>query len=126
MARMSAKGLSILVFGIYLAAAGLALAVIPGPLLALLHLAGSDKVWIRIVGVLCVNIGLFCIFAARANIAAFYNWMYVSRAVFVVSLVSFVVLGLADPVVLVFAAIDALGMLWTALAPGDSKHPCRA
>jgi hypothetical protein len=48
--KLSGKGKSILVFGIYLVVAGMTLLIVPNILLKLLCLQETNEVWIRIAG----------------------------------------------------------------------------
>jgi len=48
-------------------------------------------------------------------VTAFFRWTVWGRSIVVVAFVAFVALGMAPPVLILFAAIDAGGALWTAL-----------
>jgi len=73
-------------------------------------------VWIRIVGMLLLCLGYYYVDAARREVASFFRATVLGRACVVACLIGFVVLGLAPPPLLAFAAIDLGGLAWTALA----------
>jgi hypothetical protein len=114
--KMSGKGKSIFVFGIYLMATGLTLLFVPNVLLNILKLPGTEEIWIRIAGCLTINIGIFNILAAYSGVKAFFNWMYIARALFIASILGFVFFKQVPGVFLLFGVIDFLGIAWTYLA----------
>jgi hypothetical protein len=59
--------------------------------------------------------GLYFVQASREGVTAFFRWTVWGRSIVVVAFVAFVALGMAPPVLILFAAIDAGGALWTAL-----------
>jgi hypothetical protein len=113
---MSPAAKSILVFAAYITILGAVLVIVPNPLLVLFGFAPTDEVWIRIVGMLLLCLGYYYVDAARREVASFFRATVLGRACVVACLIGFVVLGLAPPPLLAFAAIDLGGLAWTALA----------
>ena len=60
--------LSIAVYGAYLVANGVGLILAPGMALGLLGLAAADTAWVRVVGLLSGEIGLYYLYAAFRGI----------------------------------------------------------
>lgn len=107
---------SVFVFGIYLALLGLGLVLVPNALLTLFGFKPTTEAWIRIVGMLIIIIAYYDIEATRTKTASFYRWTVVARIFSFLLLTTFVVLGLAQPVLILFGLIDLAGATWTALA----------
>mgnify|MGYP001066186510 CR=1 FL=1 len=113
---MSKAAKSILVFGVYMAVTGLGFLVIPNILLDLFGFPTTDEPWIRVVGLLVLILAFYYIQAARQDVEAVFRWsLYCRPAAFVV-FTSFVLLGLAKPMLILFGVIDLLGAIWTGLA----------
>jgi hypothetical protein len=124
-ADMSKPAKSILVFGVYMAATGLGFLVIPNILLDLFGFPTTDEPWIRVVGLLVLILAFYYIQAARQEVEAVFRWsLYCRPAAFVV-FTSFVLLGLAKPMLILFGVIDLLGAIWTGLAlrSADAREP---
>jgi hypothetical protein len=122
---MSRAALSLKLFAYYLFAMGAALVVAPGPLLGLFGLA-TTEVWIRVVGVLAFNIGVYYWAAAAAESRPVFVASVATRALVFAAFTSFVMLGLAKPVLVLFGLADLLGGLWTAAALRPAPAPARA
>jgi hypothetical protein len=112
---MSRAALSLKVFAVYLFVLGLGLALQPERLLGLFGLEATE-VWIRVVGVLVFNIGAYYWAAAACEARAVFVASVATRALVFGAFVSFVALGLAKPVLVLFGAADLAGGLWTAAA----------
>jgi hypothetical protein len=110
------------VFGIYMVVLGITLLVVPNILLALFGLPTTNEVWIRVLGMLLFLLAFYYIQAARNELSAFFRWTVYTRASVIVFFIVFVVLGLAEPVLIPFGGIDLLGAVWTALALRSSRH----
>ena len=110
---MSRAATSMLVFGVYLIVLGSVLILAPNVLLGIFGIAPTNEVWIRILGVVVLALGLYDCAAARQEVIPYFRWTVWGRALVVVSLISFVALTLAPPVLLVFGVIDGLGATWT-------------
>lgn len=101
------------VFGCYLLLFGAALLFIPNMLLGFFSILPTSEVWIRIVGMLVIFLGIYCIVAARSELRPFMVWSVRLRASVILTFGVFVIAGLAPPVLLLVAAVDLVGALWT-------------
>ena len=126
---MSRTALTIKASCCYIIALGLALVVAPNMVLSALRMPPSGDVWIRVLGVVVINIGVFFWVAARTEAVALFHASVVVRPLVLVWFAAFVLLGLAGPMLLVFGVIEAAGALWTWLAlrsdrkSGQRAHP---
>lgn len=118
---MSKAGMSVLVFGVYLTLLGAILLVIPNLLLTVFLLPVTGEVWIRVVGMLVLCLAFYYIQAARRGLGDFFRWTVYGRCFVFVSLVLFVVLGLARPPLALFGVVDLLGAAWTTAALRQSR-----
>jgi hypothetical protein len=92
---------------------GLALIVFPNDLLSLFQMPTTTEPWIRVVGMVAFNIGLLYIFMAPVNNAIFYTLTIYTRASVLVWFVVFVLVGWAEPPLILFGAVDVAGAAWT-------------
>jgi hypothetical protein len=113
---MTQAARSVFVFGIYLAALGLAIMVVPNLVLAPFGFPPTSEVWLRLAGTLTAIIGWFFLVAARHGTESFFRATLVTRPFLFLSLVAFVLFGLAPPQLILFGVLDLLGALWTFLA----------
>lgn len=113
---MSAAGLSVFVFGIYLIVNGLGFTFIPNTLLGLFGMAATTEPWIRVLGWVLVILGYYYTQTGRNNIYQFFIWTVYARFSVMVMFLLFYLLGWAPATLLIFGAIDLLGAIWTFLA----------
>jgi hypothetical protein len=113
---MSKSAFSAKVFSVYLFILGAVLVVAPNFLLSIFGIAPSTDVWIRVVGVLAFNIGVYSWVAARHEDRSFLEASVYTRFVVFVALAAFAILGLASPMLALFGVIDLAGGLWTHFA----------
>ena len=114
--------LSVLVFGLYLViVAGLGFMFMPMQILHLFGLTAGDDVWIRFVGMLASIIGFYYIQVARTGLDRFISWTVPGRFYAAAFMVLLVVLKMAGPGLLLFAAIDAGAATWTWFALRSAK-----
>ena len=113
---MSKAATSVLAFGAYLALLGVTLVVVPNVLLGVFAMPATGEIWIRVVGVLVLCLAFYYTQAARRGLNDFLQWTVYVRCFVFVSFVVFVVLGLVQPTLALFGAIDLLGATWTLLA----------
>lgn len=104
---------SVYYFGFYLLALGLVLVFAPNMLLSMFGMGETSEVWIRVVGALVFNIGLYYVFTAPTNNETFFKVTVYTRLLVMVWFTLFVVLGWAQPMLLLFGGVDVLGALWT-------------
>jgi hypothetical protein len=100
---------SIVVFGAYLVGLGGALLVAPNVLLGVFGIPETSEVWIRLVGTLLAVIGFYQIQAGRYGATWFIRASVLARVGVAVSLLMFVLTGLAPAVMLLFASVDLAG-----------------
>ena len=100
-------------FGAYLWLLGTLLLLVPALVLTPFGLAEPDDVWIRVVGVLVINIGSYYWFGARDEQPRFLLATVWARLFVLAAFIGFVVAGLAPPMLMAFGVVDALGALWT-------------
>lgn len=108
---MSRSALSARVFAVYLFILGALLALVPNALLPLFGLAPTPEVWVRIVGVLSFNIGIY-VWVSAGHRPFLEASVYTRLVVFTV-LNAFVFAGLVSPVIILFGVIDLSGAAWT-------------
>jgi hypothetical protein len=113
---MSNSARSVFVFGLYLVLLGLVLLVVPNILLGLFFLPPTTEVWIRVVGMLVLFLGFYYTQAARKGMTDFFRWTVYVRSSVIVFFGAFVLLGFADPPLILFGVVDLMGAIWTGLA----------
>ncbi len=118
---MSQATLSMRVFAIYLFGTAATLILAPNMLLRILGLATTEEPWIRLAGMLVFFLSYYYWRAASANSRQFYEWTVFGRlAVVPPFFVAYVLMGWLPPIMLMFAAIDVIGGLWTRAAMKNS------
>jgi len=113
---VSRAAVSVFAFGIYTVILGLALLVVPNVLLSLFASPTTTEIWIRILGFIVVVLGYYYIVAARHELTPLFRASVYGRPALIVCFAGFALLGMAEPVIVLFGAIDLLGAVWTALA----------
>jgi hypothetical protein len=111
---MSKATCSARVFAIYVFAVSTVLVVAPNVLLAVFGIAPTHEVWIRVVGVLAFNIGIYA--WVCAGYRSFLEASVYTRALVCASFVVFALLGLASPLIVLFGLVDLAGGVWTWVA----------
>lgn len=110
---MSKAAVTVHAFGLYLLVLGAVLVAAPNLLLRAAFMPETSEVWIRVVGLLVFNIGLYYLAAARDEARAFFRVSVYTRTLVLVGFAGFVLAGLAPPMLVGFGAVDFLGGLWT-------------
>ena len=110
---MSPAAFTVRAFGYYLLVLGVALVAVPNLLLGLFLMPATGEVWIRVVGLLVFNIGVYYLYAARCEATAFFRASVFTRPLVLVGFAAFVLAGLAKPMLIGFGLVDFLGGLWT-------------
>ena len=113
---MSKAAFSIKASCCYILVLGLALVLVPNLVLSALRMPPTSEIWIRVLGVVVINIGVFYWIAAQTESVALFRASVVVRPLVLVWFAGFVVLGLTSPMLLVFGAVEVVGALWTWLA----------
>jgi len=117
---MSKSALSIFVFGLYVAVLGIIMIVVPNFLLKISR-TSTTEVWIRVVGLLLLYLGFYYTQAARKEMTDFFRWTVYTRSTVIVFFAAFVLLGFANPPLIMFGVVDLLGAIWTGLALRSAK-----
>ncbi len=113
---MSPTSVSVLCYGIYLAALGIVYMVVPNVPLKLFGFQPTGEPWIRVMAAMVFIVGYYYIQAARNRLTLFYRWTLHCRTFFPIFTVVLVLAGLVEPMLLLFGAIDLTGAVWTPLA----------
>jgi hypothetical protein len=113
---MTAASRSLYIFAIYLLVLGIVLIVMPNALLATFQLPETNEVWIRVVGMLVFNLGLYYYFMAPANNVLFLTLTVYVRALVIVWFTVFVLMDWVSPRLLLFGVVDLLAAAWTFFA----------
>lgn len=113
---ISRAAFSAQIFAVYLFVLGPVLLIAPNFLLSLFRLPVTSEVWIRVIGLLAFNIGVFAWVAAKHEDKHFFVASVPTRCTVFLAITAFAVLGLASPVIILFGVLDLLGGLWTWLA----------
>ena len=114
--KLNRAATSILVFGIYLAAVGAVLLVVPNLLLGVLGFPPTDEVWIRLVGILVLYLAYYFVQSARAGTEVFWRWTTHVRFALIFFFAGLVLLELARPQLMLLGVADFFGAIWTTLA----------
>jgi hypothetical protein len=124
---MSRAAFSAKVFAAYLFVVGPVLVFAPNFLLAMFGIAPTSEVWIRVVGVIACNLGVYAWVAARHEDKAFLEASVYTRGSVFCAFVVFALTGLASPMVVLFGMIDLCGGAWTWCAlRADARAPVSA
>ena len=110
---MSHAAFSLKVFASYLLILGVLLVFAPNLLLTTFGFPATSEVWIRVLGFVVVNLAVYYWFAAKSEAKQFFQASVYTRAFILLAFVALAVLGLAQPMLVLFGAIDTLGGLWT-------------
>ncbi len=110
---MSKAAKSLFVFGIYLIVIGLGFLVMPNLALRLFGFSETSEPWIRVMAMLLLFLAYYYIFASRNEITEFIRITVYVRASVILFFAVFVLLDLAQPMLLLFGAVDLLAAIWT-------------
>jgi hypothetical protein len=107
---------SLFVFGVYVGGLGLALLLVPNPLLRAFGAEPTGEVWIRVNGMFIVCLSFYYVQAARRGLTDFIRWTVWGRGAVIVYFVVFVLFAAAPKALLLFGLIDLAAACWTWLA----------
>jgi len=110
---MSRAATSVLVWGIYLAFAGLGFLLMPNFVLPLFGFATTTESWVRVVGLLAAIVGGYYFFCARWNVVPFFPLTVYGRLAFMAGSIGLVLMGIASPSLLLIGGLDTIGAIWT-------------
>lgn len=116
---MSRAAFTIRAFDIYLIALGIALVLAPNVLRGLffMFMPETIEVWIRIVGPLILNIGIYVIYAATCEVTEVFRASVLTRTLVLVGFARCVLAGIEHPVLVAVSLVDSLGIICTWRAP---------
>ena len=124
---MSRAAFSAKVFAVYLFVFSPVLVFAPNALLTLFGIASTSEVWIRVVGVIAFNLGVYAWVAARHEDKSFLEASVYTRGSVFCAFVVFALMGFASPMIVLFGTIDLCGGLWTWYAlRADARSPVPA
>lgn len=112
---MNASDMSIFIFGIYVGLAGIAFIIKPNLILSLLNITLTKEPWIRVMGVILVDLAFIMLFMAINGVTLFYWATVYSRIWVVAGFTTLAIAGKAPAKLLGFGLIDAGGAVWTLL-----------
>ncbi|WUR11178.1 hypothetical protein E7V67_015810 [[Empedobacter] haloabium] len=101
-------------FAFYVVSVGAALLLVPNLLLALFGMAPTSEIWIRVVGLVAFNLGVYAWISAHHR--RFLQASVYTRALVFIVLAGFVLAGMAEPMLALFGVVDLCGAIWTWLA----------
>lgn len=113
---MSKSAFTVKFFGVYALLTGLNLMFAPNLLLGLFGIPPTTEVWIRVVGVLAFNIGVYYWFAAKCEAKGFFEATVYARCFVFAAFVAFAALGLVHKALILFGCVELVGAVWTWLA----------
>jgi hypothetical protein len=117
----SASAFTVKAFGIYALLTGLNLMFAPNMLLGMFGIPATNEVWIRVVGVLAFNIGIYYWYAAKCEAKAFFEATVYARGFVFIAFATFVALGLVNKALILFGCVEVAGAIWTWLALRKEK-----
>ena len=113
---MSRAALSAQVFAVYVMGTGAAFVVAPNAVLSLFGVPPTTEPWVHVVGVLAFMIGIYAWVGGRHDHRPFLRASVATRVLVFAAFTSFVLLGMAPPVLALFGLVDLAGALWTGAA----------
>ncbi len=113
---MPNSGKSLVAFDIYMIVLGVVLLIEPDWFLRLFGLPLEGQIWLRVIAVLLFIFAYMGISAARKDMTEVIHWTIHGRLSATVLFTSFVVLGVGPKIMLLFAALDFVSVMWTILA----------
>lgn len=113
---MKMSSISMLVFALYLGTLSSAFIFFHNPFITLFGFAETSEIWIRILGFILGVLAFYFVMAVLENVTQFYRWSVSARFFTLPVFLTFALLGIAPPILIVFGLVDAVFALWTALA----------
>ena len=118
---MSKSAFSVKFFGVYALLTGLNLMLAPNMLLEMFGIPATNEVWIRVVGVIAFNVGVYYWYAAKCEAKAFFEATVYARGFVLAAFVAFVAMGLVNKALILFGVVEVIGAIWTWLALKKEK-----
>ena len=117
---------SVAFFGVYLLGLAVTLIAAPNVLLGVFGMPPTQEVWIRVVGMLAGFLGFYYVRYGAGAGRAFLEMTIQVRLSVPAFFAAFVLLFGASWQLLLFAAIDLLGLAWTWMSLRGSQRPLSA
>jgi hypothetical protein len=93
----------------------------PNMLLGMFGIPATNEVWIRVVGVIAFNVGVYYWYAAKCEAKAFFEATVYARGFVLAAFVAFVAMGFANKALILFGVVEVIGAIWTWLALKKEK-----
>ncbi|HKV41088.1 MAG TPA: hypothetical protein VJX67_17915 [Blastocatellia bacterium] len=113
---MSGSARSLFIFGIYSILLGTTLMVDPNFLLGVFGIAHTTEPWIRVAGMLLFALGIYYVLGGHRGLTDFIRWSVYTRSSVVFFFITFVLLHLAPPVLILLGCVDLAAAIWTGVA----------
>jgi hypothetical protein len=114
---MSRAGSSMFWFGFWVLACGISMTFFPGMMLRVSGITVSNDVILRIQGMVLIFLAIYYFVAGRRpEFRPLYQVTVCTRSSALPLTAAMVLLLRANPLIILFTVVDALGALWTALA----------
>ena len=114
---MSRAGRTMFWFGFWVLACGILLMFLPGMMLRVARVTVSNDVILRSQGMVLIFLAIYYFVAGRhPEVRPLYQVTVYTRASALPVTAVMVLLLRANPLIILFTVVDALGALWTALA----------
>jgi hypothetical protein len=110
---MSKASFSIRMYSFYLVLIGAGMILIPNILLGLLGFAGTNEIWIRMLGLFTVTTAIYYFYSSAHEQTAFFKSTVAGRLFFFLMTIAFVFAYHQSPMLIAIGSIDLLGSLWT-------------
>ena len=117
----SPAAFSVKFFGVYALLTGLNLMLAPNMLLGMFGIPATNEVWIRVVGVIAFNVGVYYWYAAKCEAKAFFEATVYARGFVFVAFATFAALGFVNKALILFGCVEVVGAIWTWLALKKEK-----
>lgn len=119
---MSQSAKSVFIYAIYLALIGLMLLFVPNMLLNLFGIEPTSEVWIRFQGILLMATAVYYFIGAKYELILILKTTAFIRFTVILFFVTFVMLELVSPNIIIISIIDFLGGAWTFLMLKKEGH----
>ena len=113
---MSKAAFTIKAFAVYLFGLGVLLLLAPDLVLGPFGFPAPKEVWIRVLGVVVINLGAYYWAAAASETRRLFMVTVYTRVFVLAAFTGLALLDFARPALTLFGIVDALGALWTYFA----------
>lgn len=110
---MSKSARTIYAFYLYMIVAGAGFVLVPNVFMGLIGFPETEGVWVRALGMMTMIMGYYYGVMARNDVKEFFMATVYGRTAVLFFFAGFVIAGLAPPALLLLAAVDVSGAIWT-------------